>query len=221
MFMKHDDSLRPQASVPAGERWEENTQTTQRPIKNVCVYCGSASKVDDRFKAHAAELGKLIAEKGMELIYGGGRVGLMGIAADAALNAGGKVIGIIPAHIQEMEVEHHGLTELHVVDSMHTRKRMMAERADAYVVLPGGFGTLDEAFEIITWKRLQLHNKPIILLDDNGFWQPLLKLFEHLIETGFALPRDRALYKVATSLEEVMQLLHKPQSDAPVQSGLM
>jgi uncharacterized protein (TIGR00730 family) len=221
MFMKHDDSLRAQLSVPAGEKWDANTDTAPQAIKSVCVYCGSASKVDERYKAHAADLGKRLAEQGLNLIYGGGRVGLMGITADAALNAGGKVVGIIPAHIQEMEVEHHGLTELHVVDSMHTRKRMMAERADAYVVLPGGFGTLDETFEIITWKRLGLHNKPIILLDDNGFWQPLLKLLEHLIDTGFALPRDRGLYKVANTLDEVMQLLNKPQSDTPVQSGLM
>ncbi|MBI3418845.1 MAG: TIGR00730 family Rossman fold protein [Proteobacteria bacterium] len=191
-------------------------------MQSVCVYCGSSSRVDERFRSHAAELGRRLGQDGFEVIYGGGRVGLMGIVADAALNAGGKVVGIIPQHIQAMEIEHHGLTELHVVDSMHTRKRMMAERADAFVILPGGFGTLDEAFEIITWKKLQLHDKPIILFDDGGFWTPLLELMRNIVREGFALDRDLNLARIAGSLDEVMRLLRLPAgASAPVQSELM
>jgi uncharacterized protein (TIGR00730 family) len=217
MLMTPDNSA--PISAPAGEQYRDTA--VQEAIKNVCVYCGSANRVDERYRAHAAELGQRLAAEKMGVVYGGGRVGLMGIVADAALNAGGKVVGIIPHHIQAMEVEHHGLTELHIVDSMHTRKRMMADRSDAYVVLPGGFGTLDETFEIITWKRLALHTKPVILFDDNGFWQPLIKLLDHLIDAGFAIPRDRSLYQVATSLDEVMQLLKRAPVDTATNTGLM
>jgi uncharacterized protein (TIGR00730 family) len=219
MLMKHDDASRPD-NAPAGEQYSSETPAMQA-IKSVCVYCGSSNRVDERYKKHAAELGQMLAHEGMQVVYGGGRVGLMGIVADAAMNAGGKVVGIIPQHIQAMEVEHHGLTELHVVDSMHTRKRMMADRSDAFIVLPGGFGTMDEAFEIITWRRLGLHNKPVIIVDDNGFWQPLIKLLDHLIETGFAIPRDRQLYKVVTSLEDAMRILRQSKDAGETKSELM
>lgn len=198
---------------PAPEKIE-NAQPLLGTIRSVCVYCGSSSRVKESYKQNAARLGEMLASRGMDLVYGGGRVGLMGIVADSALKHGGKVIGIIPEHIQSKEIEHHGLTELHIVDSMHTRKRMMAERSDAYVVLPGGFGTLDEAFEIITWKQLGLHEKPIIIFDDGGFWQPLATLLNNLVAEGFAPEHTRALYSIVTSLDGVFEALSKPTSKA-------
>jgi uncharacterized protein (TIGR00730 family) len=201
-------------NMAASEQWAPKETSVDESkkvlIRSVCVYCGSSSRVNERYKENAKILGTMLAQKGIDVVYGGGRVGLMGIVADAAMNAGGKVIGIIPQHIQSKEIEHHGLTELHVVDSMHTRKRMMAEKSDAFVVLPGGFGTLDEAFEIITWKQLQLHEKPVIIFDDGGFWDPLIKLMDNLINEGFATQRHRSLYQVAHSLPEVFEILKQP-----------
>ncbi|WP_207478315.1 LOG family protein [Arenibaculum pallidiluteum] len=172
-------------------------------IRSLCVYCGSSSRVDEIYQQAAHAMGTAIAERGMQLVYGGGRVGLMGIAADAALAAGGRVVGIIPEHLQSKEVGHQTLSELLVVDSMHTRKRMMVERSDAFIVLPGGLGTLDEAFEILTWRQLRLHDKPVVVLNTRGYWDPLLKLVEHLIDSGFARPEHRDLYTVVSEVEEV------------------
>ncbi len=209
------DHMSPENTLSASAQWKPTEQKDHRAIQNVCVYCGSSARVDERYKKHATDLGRMLADKKMGVVYGGGRVGLMGLVADAAMDAGGKVVGIIPAHIQSKEIEHLGLSELHVVDSMHTRKAMMAERADAYVILPGGFGTLDEAFEIITWKQLQLHEKPIIIFNDGGFWDPLLVLLDRLITSGFATEKHRTLYSVANSLDEVFQLLAAPQVKPP------
>jgi uncharacterized protein (TIGR00730 family) len=177
------------------------------PIKSVCVYCGSSSGVPERYKKIAAELATALAKHKLEIVYGGGHVGLMGIVADAALKAGAKVVGIIPEHIRAKEVQHTGLTKLHVVPDMHTRKRMMVDQSDAFVVLPGGFGTLDETIEIITWKKLKLHTKPIILFNQDGYWNPLLKLMEHMASEGFAEKKDLALYTVVTSIEETLAAL--------------
>jgi uncharacterized protein (TIGR00730 family) len=176
-------------------------------IRSVCVYCGSSNRVDDVHKTAARDLGALIARRGWQLVYGGGRVGLMGLAADAAIAEGGRVVGIIPEHIQALEVEHTGLSELHVVDSMHTRKRMMVERSDAFAVLPGGLGTLDETFEILTWKQLRLHEKPVVLVDVAGYWRPLLRMLDGIIEAGFARPEHRDLFRVVGSVEEVPDAL--------------
>lgn len=174
---------------------------------SVCVYCGSSSRVADIHKQAAHALGDGLARRGIRLVYGGGRVGLMGIVADAALAAGGEVVGIIPEHIQSAEVEHTGLTELHVVDSMHTRKRMMVERSDAFVVLPGGLGTLDETFEILTWKQLGLHDKPIVIADVDGYWRPLLGLIDHMIAEGFARDTVQGFYRVADQIDDVFAAL--------------
>jgi len=176
-------------------------------VRAICVYCGSSNRVDESHKDSARRIGREIGERGLQLVYGGGRVGLMGIAADATLAAGGEVIGIIPDHIQELEVEHTGLTELHVVDSMHTRKRMMFDRSDAFVILPGGLGTLDETFEIITWKQLGLHDKPVIVVDAGGYWQPMLDMLEHMISAGFARPEHRRLFRVVDAVEAVFEAL--------------
>ncbi|MFD1628036.1 TIGR00730 family Rossman fold protein [Azospirillum griseum] len=183
-------------------------------LSSVCVYCGASAQVADVHKDAAHALGEGLAQRGIRLIYGGGRVGLMGIVADAALAAGGEVVGIIPDHIQSMEVEHTGLTELHVVDSMHTRKRMMVERADAFVILPGGLGTLDEAFEVLTWKQLRLHDKPIIVADVDGYWRPLLGLIDHMVAQGFARVDRSRLYRVADQIDAVFTALE----DAPAPS---
>ena len=178
-------------------------------VQSICIYCGSSNDVADSYKETARNVSTTIAEHGMSLVYGGGHVGLMGIVADSALKAGAKVIGIIPEHIRAQEVQHTGLTELHVVPDMHTRKRMMVEHADAFVILPGGLGTLDEAFEILTWKKLKLHNKPIILFNQSGYWDPLLALIDRTIKEGFASPADRALFKVVTEIPQMMDILEQ------------
>jgi uncharacterized protein (TIGR00730 family) len=163
--------------------------------------------VAEKFKILARDVATVLAKDGKSLVYGGGHVGLMGIVADAALKAGAKVIGIIPDHIRAHEVQHNGLTELHVVPDMHTRKRMMVERADAFVILPGGLGTLDEAFEILTWKKLKLHNKPIILFNQDGYWDLFINLIDHCIREGFAGPSDKVLFKIVTSIDEMQKVL--------------
>lgn len=180
-------------------------------IKNVCVYCGSSNHVDEEYKSVAHAVGTLLAQNNMNIIYGGGHVGLMGILADAALASGGSVIGIIPEYLHSRESQHNGLTELHVVSCMHERKKMMEDRSDAFLVLPGGFGTLDEVFEILTWKELGLHNKNVVIYNQNGFWDPMLSLIKHVIRNGFAPNHDDALYHVVTSIEEVMPTLSGPE----------
>ncbi|WP_448203251.1 LOG family protein [Azospirillum sp. sgz302134] len=187
--------------------------------KSVCVYCGASSRVADVYKDAAHALGEGLARRDIQLVYGGGRVGLMGIMADAALGAGGRVVGIIPEHIQSAEVEHLGVTELHVVDSMHTRKRMMVDRSDAFVVLPGGFGTMDEAFEILTWKQLRLHDKPVVLVDVDGYWRPLLGLIDHMIAQGFAQDTHRALFTIVDEVDHVFDALaNEPEPSLKIRS---
>jgi uncharacterized protein (TIGR00730 family) len=176
-------------------------------IRTLCVYCGSSGAVADRYRNAATELGAALAKAGIELVYGGGRRGLMGLLADAALAAGGRVTGIIPAAMREAEWAHHGVSELLVVDSMHTRKRLMAEKAEAFAVLPGGVGTLDETFEILSWRQLQLHDKPIFLVDIGGYWQPLRSLLEHLTDSGFARCLVPDLLRVADDVPGLMAAL--------------
>jgi uncharacterized protein (TIGR00730 family) len=154
----------------------------------------------------AYRLGEKLAAHGIALVYGGGNVGLMGKVAEGVMNGGGHVTGVIPEHLLRMEVGHTGLTELVVVDSMHTRKHRMFELADAFAVLPGGLGTLDETFEILTWKQLGLHGKPVVLVDEFGFWDPLLALIDAMIAGGFIAPRHRDLFCVARSVDDVVPL---------------
>lgn len=178
-------------------------------IQTVCVYCGSANRVGDPFKLLAKDVGTALAKNGKRVVYGGGRVGLMGIVADAALQGGAEVVGIIPQHIQEREIQHTGLTELHVVPDMHTRKRMMVERADAFVILPGGFGTLDETFEILTWKQLQLHSKPVIIFNAHGYWDNLVKLLHTMVNCGFAQPSNLDLFSVVQDVPGMFSAFEK------------
>jgi len=166
-------------------------------LTSLCVYCGSRDGNDAGFAALARALGTACAARSVGIVFGGGHIGLMGELAGAALAAGGHVVGVIPEHLQRREVAFEAVSELLVVDSMHTRKRLMAERADAFCVLPGGLGTLDEAVEIITWKQLRLHDKPIVLLDHAGYWQPLLRLFAHQQAAGFVDPDSFELFDVA------------------------
>ena len=176
-------------------------------IRRLCVYCGSSEMVDERYRAAASELGTRLAAAGIELVYGGGRVGLMGLLADAALASGGGVTGIIPVRLAEAELAHLGATELIVVDSMHDRKREMVERSDAFAVLPGGIGTLDEMFEILSWKQLKLHAKPIFLVDIAGYWGPLRAVLDHVVTEGFARPEAHHLLQVVSTVAELMSVL--------------
>lgn len=176
-------------------------------IGSVCVFCGSSSRVADAHRAAAAELGTLIATRGMRLVYGGGRIGLMGILADAALAGGAEVVGVIPQFLVDLEVAHTGLTELRVVDSMHARKQMMAELADAFVALPGGFGTLEEAVEVMTWHQLGLHRKLTVLVSIGGFWEPFHELAERFVREGFAHPDQRGSFMLVSRVEDVFDAL--------------
>jgi uncharacterized protein (TIGR00730 family) len=176
-------------------------------LRSVCVFCGSSSRVEETHRAAAAGLGELLAERAVRIVYGGGRVGLMGVLADAALARGGEVVGVIPEFLVGWEVAHAGLTDLRVVGSMHERKRTMADLADAFVVLSGGFGTLDETIEILTWKQLGLHDKPVVLVSVDGFWEPLRTLVAHLVATGFAHPEHASLLTIVASAEEAIAAL--------------
>jgi uncharacterized protein (TIGR00730 family) len=154
-------------------------------IESVVVFCGSKSGHNPLFAQHAAELGKLIAVLDLKLVYGGGKVGLMGIIADAVLNNGGRVMGVIPKVLTELEHQHEGLTELAIVADMHTRKKMMYDMCDAAIVLPGGFGTLDEFFEMLTWNQLKIHDKKIYVLNSGGFYNHLINHLKVLEKEGF------------------------------------
>ncbi len=176
-------------------------------ISSLCVYCGSSDGVESAHRDAAARLGRLMAERGVRLIFGGGNIGLMGALADAALAAGGSVTGVIPDHLKNEEVAHPDLTELIVVDSMHERKLRMFQLADAFAVLAGGLGTLDETFEIITWRQLGLHDKPIVLVDDAGYWAPFRALIEKVIAAGFAPPEAASLFTVVESVDDILPAL--------------
>lgn len=163
----------------------------------ICVFCGSSAGGDERYLEMATATGRLLAAEGIELVYGGGRTGMMGRLADATLEAGGSVIGVMPEALLAREVGHRGLTELRVVGSMHERKATMAELADAFVALPGGLGTLEELCEILTWAQLGLHRKPCGVLDGAGYFRPLVALLDHMVVNGFLPARHRAMLVVA------------------------
>jgi len=173
--------------------------------KSLCIFCGSRNGNDPEFVEEAKKLARKMAENGIELVYGGGSIGIMGVIAQEVLAHGGRVTGVIPEFLQKHEVGHSGLTELIITDSMHNRKRTMFEKSDGFIVLPGGLGTLDETFEIMTWKQLRLHNKPIIVMDTKDYWKPFQKLVEATITAGFAHESAKDLYQVATDAEGVFQ----------------
>ncbi|WP_330947577.1 TIGR00730 family Rossman fold protein [Thermomonas sp. LB-4] len=173
-------------------------------MKTLCVYCGSNAGNDPAYAALASDLGTRLARDGIALVYGGGNVGLMGIVADAVLAGGGEVIGVIPQQLVDWEVAHKGVTRLEVVDSMHTRKARMFELADGFVALPGGFGTLDEMFEMLTWRQLGLGRKPCAFLGVNGFWQPLMAMLDTMVRERFLHPEQRADMWHGTDLDAML-----------------
>lgn len=178
-------------------------------IKSLCVYCGSSSRGAPSHLQAAEALGAQLGARGIKLVYGGGMIGLMGIVADATLQAGGQVIGVIPKHLDDLEVGHRGVTQLIVSKSMHDRKETMFQLADAFAILPGGYGTLDEFFEILTWRQLALHDKPVILVDVDNYWKPLTGLLDHIIAEHYAKPETRRLYEVAEGIDGLFEALEK------------
>ena len=175
----------------------------------ICVYCGSSSGRHPEYAEQARAFGTEMARRGIALVYGGGKVGLMGAVADGARAAGGEVVGVIPQALVERELAHDGLTELHVVESLHERKALMAELADAFVALPGGFGTLDELMEQLTWSQLGLHAKPVGLLDVEDYWRPLIAFARHATEEGFVREADLASIAVAGDAGALLDQLER------------
>ena len=192
-----------QAELPAAER-----------IERVCVYGGASEGNWDGYVDAARRLGEVIGQAGLDVVYGGGRTGMMGAMADGALSKDAHVIGVIPNFLDKVEVGHRDVTDLRLVPDMHTRKRMMFDLAQAIVAMPGGFGTMEEIFEVITWKQLGRHNKPIIFFDtDQGFWQPMMKLIDHLEDQGFLHSRLKNLYTSIRHPEELAEAFERQLSD--------
>ena len=177
---------------------------------HVCVFCGSREGNTPLYGQAAAALGRCIGERGLGLVYGGARVGLMGSLADAALAAAAPVIGVLPRSLSSVEVAHPGLTELVLVDGLHARKARMTAESDAFVALPGGFGTLDELFEALTWAQLGLHTRPLGLLNVDGFWDPLVATIERQVEHGFVMPSDRARLSIEATPDALLDALGAP-----------
>lgn len=176
-------------------------------VQSVCVYCGSRFGNDPAYAETAERLGRLLAKRGLRLVFGAGGLGLMGTVARAALEAGGEVVGIIPTHLQRTEVALPDLTETIITGTMHERKMLMFERSDAFVTLPGGIGTLDEMVEMISWRQLMLHDKPLALVDVNGYWQPFIAMLEAVIAAGFAPESLRDFYAVVPDVDDVPEVL--------------
>ncbi|QRY79863.1 TIGR00730 family Rossman fold protein [Pseudomonas sp. PDNC002] len=176
-------------------------------LRSICVFCGASPGATPIYQETAEALGRYLAENGIQLVYGGGAVGLMGMVANAALAAGGEVIGIIPQSLKDAEVGHHGLTRLEVVDGMHARKARMAELSDAFIALPGGLGTLEELFEVWTWGQLGYHGKPLGLLEVNGFFDPLLTFLDHLVQERFVRQPHRDMLQRADSPAALIEAL--------------
>ena len=183
------------------------TSERARALRSVCVFCGSSPGARPAYRAVAERLGATLAKRGVTLVYGGAAVGLMGVLADAALAHGGDVVGVLPHALLAKEIAHEGLSELRVVDSMHERKRQMADLADAFVALPGGVGTLEETFEVWTWTQLGLHAKPCALLDVEGFFAPLLAFLDRAVDERFLRPEHRAMLLVGDEPEPLLDRL--------------
>ncbi|MCW2801612.1 MAG: family Rossman fold protein [Aeromicrobium sp.] len=181
-------------------------------LNAVAVFCGSSFGNDPVYADAARLTGRTLAERGIAVVYGGGHVGLMGTVADAALEAGGKVIGVIPRQLDDRELAHHGLTELHVVESMHERKAMMAELSDAFIALPGGAGTLEEIAEQWTWAQLTIHSKPCGFLDVARFWSPMRQMVEGMVSSGFVRAEQSGIVSFSNDLDELLDLLERPGS---------
>lgn len=174
---------------------------------NICVYCSASEKIDQKFKTLAYNTGQYMAQNNYPLVFGGGCYGMMGAVSNGIVENSGYAIGFIPEHLKGKEGKNTNIQELYVVDSMHTRKLKMSEKSDAFLILPGGFGTLDEFFEIMTWKQIGLHNKPIIILNAFGYWEPLMTLMNNVIDLEFAHPDHREIFKVIDHIDELPLIL--------------
>jgi uncharacterized protein (TIGR00730 family) len=177
-------------------------------VKTLCVFCGASDDVAAVYREAATRLGEAMAAAGIGLVFGGGRIGLMGLIATAVAGGGGNVTGVIPKHLHRAEIGgRRAIGELRIVETMHERKALMFALSDAIAVLPGGLGTLDETFEVLTWKQLGLHDKPIVLIDVEGYWEPLIHQIDRVVESGFAPPFSRHLMRIVRTPEEVLPLL--------------
>ncbi len=176
-------------------------------MNSIAIYCGSSAGKEEVYVKSAYDAGEYLADNDIQIIYGGAKVGLMGALADGALDAGGIVVGILPSFLGSKEIAHPGLTELIMVDTMHVRKKMMADRAEGYLALPGGFGTLDELFEILTWGQLGLHKNPVGLLNINGYYDPLISMIGKMISAGFLKEEYREMLQVSDEIENLIRLM--------------
>lgn len=176
-------------------------------FRRICVYCGSSNRVADRWFEVAREVGRSLAAMNVGVVYGGGRIGLMGALADAALEAGGEVQGVIPQKLLDLELGHRGVTKLHVVPTMHARKQKMAELSDGFIALPGGWGTLEEIFEVTTWTQLRYHDKPVGLLDAHGYYAHLVAFLDHAADESFIRSEHRAILPHADSLDDLLEAM--------------
>ena len=176
-------------------------------IKSICIYCGSATGSDSLYVSEAKALAGILVANNIKMINGGGSIGIMGVMADAMIAGGGESIGIIPQSLQQKELAHHGMTELIVVPDMHSRKQMMVQLADAFIALPGGFGTLDELFETLTWAQLGIHQKPIVVYNVNGFFDPMLAQADHMVKEGFLNVSSRALLMSTSEMDSLLPML--------------
>lgn len=192
------------------------TTNSPKHLTSVCVYCGSSFGSDPAHEAAAARLGQLIAESGLRLVYGGGSVGLMGTVARAAMESGGTVTGIIPGFLEKREVMLKTLEDLVITKNMHERKQLMFQKADAFIALPGGIGTLEEAVEMMTWAQLGQHRKPVVLANINGFWSPLLELLDHMRAQGYIRPETEVPYLIAKQVGEIIPMLEQALARGPV-----
>ncbi|MDX1974782.1 MAG: TIGR00730 family Rossman fold protein [Rickettsiales bacterium] len=181
--------------------------------KSVCVFCGASNNVPKEFLEIGSAFGKILAEKGVRLVYGGGDCGVMGAIANGVMTNGGEVTGVFPVSLRNIENEHQGLSEIIVVNTMHERKQLMFERSDAFIVFPGGFGTMDEMFEIITWKQLKLHHRPIVIYNYQKYWDPLIALMKNIIDVGFAKPEVAGYYTVVDHVEAILEVLNIQPED--------
>lgn len=198
------DSLAPDATL----------SVPNRSLKRICVFCGANPGLNPAYAEAARQMGEAIAARGLGLVYGGGHVGLMGIVADAAMRAGAEVVGIIPEVLMKREVGHGAITELHVVATMHERKKMMADLSDGFIVMPGGVGTLEEAVEAFTWTQLGIHDKGIIFLDTEGYWQGMAQMLDHMVANGFVKPEQRPIAEFVADPAAALDALERFQAPA-------
>jgi uncharacterized protein (TIGR00730 family) len=176
-------------------------------MRRICIFCGAHGGHDGRYDAVARDSARAVVEAGYGIVFGGGRVGLMGAIADAGLAAGGEVIGVIPSALEDAEIAHPDVTKLHVVSTMHERKALMEDLSDAFIALPGGYGTMDEFTEMLTWRQLGIHEKPLGLLNQDGYYDSLIALFDRMVAEGFVTPKNRELFVADTEIRSLLRLL--------------